>query len=81
MAAVARPARAITGPATAQVVELDMKLPPMTPTPWSVKMTPASVMRSPRPTSRALRMPATPYAKQPFAKAPANRAKITKDQS
>lgn len=50
----ARPARAITGPATAQVVVPDMKLPPMTPTPWRVKMTPARVMSNPAATSRIL---------------------------
>jgi hypothetical protein len=35
------------GPATAQVVVPDMKLPPMTPTPCRVKTTPARVMSDP----------------------------------
>ena len=48
----ARPARAMIGPATAQVVVPDMKLPPMTPTPCRVKMTPARVMSDPAAASR-----------------------------
>src|SRR5579859_860173 len=48
----ARPARAMTGPATAQMVVPDMKLPPMTPTPWRAKTTPATVMRDPATASR-----------------------------
>src|SRR5271169_4194326 len=46
---MARPITAITGPATAQKVSPDMALPPMTPTSWSVIMTPASVTRAPTP--------------------------------
>src|SRR5580704_18298651 len=42
----------MTGPATAQVVVPDMKLPPMTPTPCRVKMTPARVMSDPAAASR-----------------------------
>ena len=51
IAAMARPASAITGPATAQKVTPDITLPPRTPTPCRVKMTPASVTRTPTPTS------------------------------
>jgi hypothetical protein len=40
------------GPATAHVVVLDMKLPPMTPTPCKVKTTPARVMSDPAAASR-----------------------------
>ena len=48
----ARPASAMIGPATAQVVVPDMKLPPMTPTPCRVKTTPARVMSDPAAASR-----------------------------
>src|SRR5580692_2574107 len=47
-----RPARAMTGPATAQVVVPDMTLPPMTPTPCRAKMTPARVISDPAAASR-----------------------------
>src|SRR6185437_13182524 len=51
MTARTRPTSAITGPATAQKVTLDMTLPPRTPTPCRVKTTPASMRRNPAPTS------------------------------
>jgi hypothetical protein len=40
------------GPATAHVVVLDMKLPPMTPTPCRVNTTPARVMSDPATASK-----------------------------
>src|SRR5689334_3933765 len=51
MTARTRPASAITGPATAQKLTLDMTLPPRTPMPCRVKTTPASMRRNPAPTS------------------------------
>jgi hypothetical protein len=50
-----------SGPATAQKVSPDMALPPMTPTPWSVKMTPASVMRTPTPARMIVLMMAASF--------------------